>query len=175
MPLRRQPHSRMTAQLVAVALCTVIWTAAAAQAPATATNTKVVGTQPELADGAQAMRSGDWQRGIELTQIGLAATVSVTDRAAGLANLCAAHAALKQFEQGLAFCDQSIAIDDGNWQAWQNRAACHLGLGKIDESLQDLQRGLAINPDADSLQKTLAIARDREKRQQERLRQLVES
>ena len=163
-------------RLIAASLCGLISAAATAQqAPPPATSSHVIGTQPQLADGAQAMRLGDWQRGIELTQIGLAATVSTADRAKGLANLCAAHAALEQFEKALGFCNESIAIDDGNWQTWQNRAACHLGLGKIDESLQDLQRGLAINPDSDALQKTLAIARDREKRQQERLRQLVES
>ena len=34
---------------------------------------------------------------------------------------------------------------------------------------------IALNPDSDALQKTLTIARDREKLQQERLRHLVES
>jgi hypothetical protein len=48
-------------------------------------------------------------------------------------------------------------------------------LGKIEESLRDIQRGLQLNPDSDSLQKTLAIARDHEKRQQERMRHLLES
>ena len=64
---------------------------------------------------------------------------------------------------------------DDNWRTWQNRAAANLGLGKIEESLRDIQRGLQINPDSDSLQKTLAIARDHEKLQQERMRHLLES
>lgn len=135
----------------------------------------VLGANPQLSEGAQAMLAGDWQRGIELTHLGLNATVSLSDRAAALANLCAAHAALKQYHEALGFCDQSLAIDEDNWEAWQNRAACHLGLNKIEESLRDLQRGLALNPDSDALQKTLTIARDREKLQQERLRHLVES
>ncbi|HKE96927.1 MAG TPA: tetratricopeptide repeat protein [Povalibacter sp.] len=142
--------------------------------PAQDTNT-VLGANPQLSDGTQAMQNGDWQRGIELTLRGLAETVSASDRAVGLANLCAAHAALQQFQKALEFCDQSIAIDDSNWRAWQNRAACHLGLGNIEESLRDLQRGLSINPDSDALQKTLAIAREREKLQQERMQQLIES
>jgi len=140
-----------------------------------ADSNSVLGANPQLADGTQAMLNGDWQRGIDLILLGLADTVSVSDRAVGLANLCAAHAALKQCQKGLEFCDQSLAVQDNNWRTWQNRAACHLGLGNIEESLQDLQRGLALNPDADALQKTLAIAREREKEQRERLQQLIES
>lgn len=139
------------------------------------TSSTVLGTNPQLADGAAAMASGDWQRGIELTQQGIMAAVSREDRAAGLANLCAGYAALKQFQKALDYCDQSLAVQDGNWRAWQNRAACHLGLGKVDESLRDVQRGLQLNPDSDALQKTLAIARDYEKRQQERMQHLLES
>jgi len=163
-------------RVVPVLLATGLFCAPVAAEPDTnLVNSKVIGVDPMLAEGAAAMQRGDWQRGIELTQAGLSAAISTNDRAAALANLCAAHASLKQFEQALALCDQSIALQDSRWQTWQNRAACHLGVGKIDEALQDLQRGLALNPDADSLQKTLTILRDREKLQQERLQNLVES
>jgi tetratricopeptide (TPR) repeat protein len=139
------------------------------------TNEMVLGANPELADGAVAMMQQEWQRGIDLTRAGLASAVSVNDRAAGLANLCAAHAALKRFEEALGYCDQSLALSDGNWRTWQNRAACHLALGNVDQALRDLQRGLSINPEADALQKTLAIAREQEKQQHDRLQQLIES
>lgn len=134
-----------------------------------------IGANAMLSEGAAALVSGDWQRGIDLTRTGLSQAVSQEDRAAGLANMCAGHAALRQFDKGLEYCNQSLAIAAGNWRAWQNRAACHLGLGKIEESLRDLQRGLEINPDSDTLQKTLAIAREYEKQQQERLQHLLES
>ena len=107
--------------------------------------------------------------------MGLTFAISQQDRASGLANLCAGFAALKQYQRALEHCDQSISIASDNWRTWQNRAAAHLGLGKIEESLQDIQRGLQFNPDSDSLQKTLAIARDHEKLQQERMRHLLES
>lgn len=135
----------------------------------------VIGTNVLLADGTAALMGGDWQRGIELTQLGLAGTLSRDDRAAGLGNLCAGYAALKQFGKALDFCDQSLAIVADNWKTWQNRAACHLGLGKIEESMQDIQRGLQLNPHSDALQKTLAIARDYEKLQQESMQHLLES
>lgn len=135
----------------------------------------VIGTNILLADGAAALMSGDWQRGIDLTHLGLAGTISREDQAAGLGNLCAGYAELKQFAKALEFCDQSIQVMENNWRTWQNRAACHLGLGKVEDALQDIQRGLQLNPDSDTLKKTLSIARDHEKLQQERMQHLLES
>ncbi|MFL6618753.1 MAG: tetratricopeptide repeat protein [Povalibacter sp.] len=151
------------------------WSISHVAAAEEVTGQTVIGADPQLADGANAMMQREWQRGIELTQSGLNSAVSVNDRAAALANLCAAHAALKKFEKALAYCDQSLALSDSNWRTWQNRAACHLALGSVDMALKDLERGLALNPDSDALQKTLAIAREQEKQQHERLQQLIES
>ena len=147
---------------------------ASAEPPAASANT-VIGPNVMLADGAEALMRGDWQRGVQLTQMGLTFAVSQQDRASALANLCAGFAGLKQFQRALEHCDQSIALVSDNWRTWQNRAAANLGLGKIEESLRDIQRGLQLNPDSDPLQKTLAIARGHEKRQQERMRHLLES
>ena len=107
--------------------------------------------------------------------MGLTFATSQQDRASGLANLCAGFAALKQYQRALDHCNKSIELDGENWRTWQNRAAANLGLGKVEDCLRDIQRGLQINPDSDSLQKTLAIARDHEKLQQERMRHLLES
>jgi len=149
------------------------WTVAA-ETPAASSNT-VIGPNVMLADGAEALMRGDWQRGIQLTQMGLTFAVTQQDRASALANLCAGFAALKQYQRALEHCDKSIELVSDNWRTWQNRAAANLGLGKIEESLRDIQRGLQLNPDSDSLQKTLAIARGQEKLQQERMRHLLES
>jgi tetratricopeptide (TPR) repeat protein len=143
--------------------------------PDIANSSTVIGPNAMLSDGANALLAGEWERGVQLTQMGLATATSREDRAAGLANLCAGFTALKQYKRALEYCDQSLAILDGNWRTWQNRAAANIGLGKIEDSMRDIQRGLQINPDADALQKTLAIARDYEKLQQERMQHLVES
>lgn len=140
-----------------------------------AMSSTVIGSNILLAEGANALSAGDWQRGVQLTELGLAAVVSRNDRAVGLANLCAGYAGMKQFAKALALCNESIELDNGNWRTWQNRAACHLGLGKVEESLRDVQRGLDLNPDAESLQQTLAIIRQHERAQQDRLQQLLES
>jgi tetratricopeptide (TPR) repeat protein len=147
---------------------------ASGETPAASSNT-VIGPNTMLADGAEALMRGDWQRGVQLTQMGLTFAISQQDRASALANLCAGFAGLKQYQRALEHCDQSIALVSDNWRTWQNRAAANLGLGRIEESLRDIQRGLQLNPDSDSLQKTLAIARGQEKLQQERMRHLLES
>lgn len=135
----------------------------------------VIGANAMLSDGATAMMNGDWERGIQLTQLGLSTTVAPEDKAAALANLCAGFTALKKYQRALEHCDQSLAISANNWRTWQNRAAANLGLGRIEESLRDVQRGLQLNPDSTDLQKTLAIARGHEKLQQERMQHLLES
>jgi tetratricopeptide (TPR) repeat protein len=135
----------------------------------------VLGANAMLSEGAAALMREDWKRGIELTQLGLTTVLSADDRAAALANLCAGFAALKDYKTALGYCDQSVAIIDSNWRTWQNRAAANLGLGNFEEALRDIQRGLQLNPDSDSLQKTLAIARDYEKLHRERMQHLLES
>jgi tetratricopeptide (TPR) repeat protein len=161
-----------------VILCAAIAAALPSMAPAetpSASSSTVIGPNVMLSDGAEALMRGEWQRGIQLTQMGLTFAISHEDRASALANLCAGFAGLKQYQRALEHCDKSLEIVKDNWRTWQNRAAANLGLGKIEDSLRDIQRGLQINPDSDSLQKTLAIARDHEKRQQERMRHLLES
>ncbi len=172
-----QPHSALilSAALVLLAAAAALPSIASAESTAAANSNTVIGPNVMLTDGAEALMRGDWQRGIQLTQMGMTFAISQQDRASALANLCAGFVALKLYQRALEHCDQSIALVNDNWRTWQNRAAAHLGLGKIEESLHDIQRGLQLNPDSDSLQKTLAIARDQEKLQQERMRHLLES
>jgi tetratricopeptide (TPR) repeat protein len=163
-----------TALLAAMA-CTLVLRAAQAEPPPAASSNTVLGPNAMLADGALALMNGQWEKGIQLTLMGLSGVASNDDRAAGYANLCAGYVAIKKYDRALQNCDQSLAIVAGNWRAWQNRAAANLALGRIDESMRDIQQGLAINPDSQELQKTLAIARGRERLQQEQLDNLLES
>jgi tetratricopeptide (TPR) repeat protein len=166
--------TRILSALVLSALAAALPSQARAETPGASSNT-VIGPNVMLADGAEALLRGDWARGVQLTQMGLTFAVSQQDRASALANLCAGFVALKQYKRALEHCDQSIALSADNWRTWQNRAAANLALGKIEESMSDIQRGLQLNPDSDALQKTLAIVRDHEKAQQERMRHLLES
>jgi tetratricopeptide (TPR) repeat protein len=148
---------------------------ARAEPPPQATSSTVLGPNAMLADGALALQNGQWEKGVQLTLLGLGTTASHEDRAAGLGNLCAGYVALKKYERALESCDQSLAITAKNWRTWQNRAAANLALGRTEEAMRDIERGLAINPESPELQKTLAIARGREQLQQERMGDLLES
>ena len=159
--------------LAALASAFVLLQDALAEAPPGSST--VLGRNALLADGSLALANRQWEKGIHLTSMGLKEPVSNEDRAAGHANLCAAYIALEQYTRALENCDQSIAITQTNWRAWQNRAAAKLKLGRIEDSMRDIERGLAINPKAPALQETLAIARELEKLQRQQLRALVES
>jgi len=166
---------RILALLLAAMACAIASHPAHAEPPPAASSNTVFGPNAMLADGALALMNGQWEKGIQLTSMGLSGTASNEDRAAGYANLCAGYIAMKKYERALQNCDLSLAIAADNWRAWQNRAAANLALGKIEDSMRDIQQGLAINPDSSELQKTLAIVRGRERRQQEQMDHLLES
>src|ERR1044072_6838710 len=86
---------------------------AAAETPAASSNT-VIGPNVMLADGVAALMRGDWERGVQLTQMGLTFAVSQQDRASALANLCAGFPALKNYQRALEECDQSIGLVSGH-------------------------------------------------------------
>jgi tetratricopeptide (TPR) repeat protein len=166
---------RAASALLAGMACALAGLNAWEEPPPQASSSTVLGPNAMLADGALALMNGQWEKGIQLTLLGLGATASNEDRAAGYANLCAGYIALKKYERALENCDRSLAISANNWRAWQNRAAANLSLSRIEESMHDIGRGLAINPESPELQKTLAIARSREKLKQERMDHLLES
>ena len=101
---------------------------ASAETPAASSNT-VIGPNVMLADGADALMRGDWERGVQLTQMGLTFAVSQQDRASALANLCAGFAALKQYQRALVTLRQSIALVSDNWRTLRARGRGQ-GLGR---------------------------------------------
>ena len=75
-----------------------------------------------LAAGAEAIRAGQYDDGIRLTKLGLERPASPRDRAAGLSNLCAAHAAKSEPDVAITYCTESLTINEANWRAYSNRA-----------------------------------------------------
>jgi tetratricopeptide (TPR) repeat protein len=75
-----------------------------------------------LAAGAEAMRLKEYDEGIRLTKLGLERPTSPRDRAAALSNLCAAHAAKKEPDIAIGYCNESIGLNQANWHAYSNRA-----------------------------------------------------
>ena len=109
----------------------------------------VIGASPYLSAGADAIRAGDFDEGIRLTTIGLQRQArTLRDRAAGLANLCAAHVAKGEPDEAIPYCDAAIEIYDGNWRSFSNRSHAYLLQGMLEEAARDNAAAAALSPNA---------------------------
>jgi tetratricopeptide (TPR) repeat protein len=116
---------------------------------AAASSRTVLGVSNEyLAAGAEAIRAKQYDDGIRLTKLGLERPTPPHDRAAGLSNLCAAHAAKGEADLAIEACTKSLEIDDGNWRAYNNRSYAFYLKGRYAEANTDLVKALEINPNA---------------------------
>jgi len=138
-----------------ILLVSVLVLAAAVAAPAGAeggdasgSRTVIGGGNQELAAGAAALRAGRYDEGIELTLAGLARAARAVDRAAGLANLCAAYAAKRDAPRAIERCTESIALYPSNWRAYSNRAYAFVLAGRIADARRDLETAVELAPDA---------------------------
>jgi len=105
-----------------------------------------------LAAGADAIRVGRYDEGIQLTLLGLERRdTSDRNRAAGLSNLCAAFAAKNSPDEAITYCTLSLEISEFNWQAWSNRSYAYWLKAMYDEAADDLNRAMAINDRARAL------------------------
>ncbi len=118
----------------------------------------VVGTNVYLSEGAQAIRMGNYDEGIRLTELGLKTSHhSTKDRAAALCNLCAAHTALRELDVAIELCTESLALNSRNWRTYSNRAAAYTIKGLYAEAVFDLDAAEAINPNGRALRKLRGI------------------
>lgn len=113
----------------------------------------------QLASGSRALEAGRYEEGIRLSLAGLDGPASLGDQAAGHANICAGYAALKRWEEALPHCNRSLALDRGNWRAFNNRAAVYVGLKLFDLAMTDVKSGLELAPDSRTLQKSLEVVK----------------
>lgn len=103
----------------------------------------------DLAAGAVAIQSGDYDTGIERTLKGLEdETLRPHERSAGLSNLCGAYAAKQLPESAIRYCTESLAYDDHNWRAYNNRSYAYWIMGRYPEAQADLEAATALNPNA---------------------------
>jgi len=108
-------------------------------------------TNPNLADGAQALRLGKAEEGVRLTRLGLSVAHGQRERQAALANLCAGYVLLEQYDTAITYCDTALAENERNWRAYSNRALAYVKLKRFDEAEADIVRGQELQPNAWSL------------------------
>lgn len=133
---------------LAVALAATALADAAESGVASGSRTVIDGGNRQLAAGAALLRAGRYDEGIELTRAGLAAAERAIDRAAGLANLCAAYAAKRDAQRAIEHCTESIALHSANWRAYSNRAFAFVLAGRFADAQRDLEAAAAIAPAA---------------------------
>ena len=107
-----------------------------------------------LAEGADALTGGDAERGVALTEKGLAIAQGAFEEKAALSNLCAGYMMLGKLQKALDACDRVVAIDPDFWRAYNNRALVLIELGRFEESEADIARGQALRPTSKKLKLT---------------------
>ncbi len=101
-----------------------------------------------LAAGAEAIRAGQYDDGIRLTNIGLGQSPRPQEKAAGLSNLCAAHAAKGEPDLAIKFCTESISINENSWRPYSNRSYAFMLKGMYREAQEDLKVAASLSPEA---------------------------
>ena len=118
-------------------------------------------TNIELSRGAEALRAGDAETGLNLTLAGLKHTTSRNERVTGLSNACAAYILLQKYETALEYCNEAVATDDRYWRARANRALIAVLQGRYAPAEEDLDRAEAVAPDAGSVRAVRGLLRDK--------------
>jgi len=135
-----------------------------AQAPAdrsAAVPKTVIGPENAyLADGAAALKAGDAEDGVRLTERGLMSATSRRDRVAGYSNLCAGLAMLQRYDEALQACNRALELDDGHWRSYSNRALVHLKQERYPEAERDISTGEQLNPNSRTLKTLRVMYRD---------------
>lgn len=104
----------------------------------------------DLADGATALRAGNAEDGVRLTQRGLKSAANDRERVAGYSNLCAGLIMLERFDDALDACNRALEINDGHWRGYSNRALAYVKLERFTEAQRDIATSESINPNARS-------------------------
>jgi len=132
--------------------------ATAADAPTPSHSATIIGpANPLLTAGTEALEMRRYEEGVRLTLAGLEQPNTARDQAAGHSNVCAGYAALKRWEEALLHCNKALELDRSNWRTFNNRAAVFVGLKQFDLAMTDVNAGLALAPQAATLQKSREV------------------
>jgi tetratricopeptide (TPR) repeat protein len=114
-------------------------------------------TNPLLTEGSEALEAGRFEEGVRLTLAGLNQPTSTRDLAAAHSNICAGYVALKRWKDALAHCNHSLELDRTNWRTYNNRAAVFVGLKMFELAMTDVNAGLELAPNSNTLLKSREV------------------
>jgi tetratricopeptide (TPR) repeat protein len=162
---------RLSAMAAGSGLSLLLGTAAAFALEGAQSATILGPTNALLADGSAALEAGRVEEGIRLTLEGLKIPSSNHDLAAGHSNICAGYASLKRWDDALSHCNRALELDRGNWRTYNNRAAVFTGKRLYELAVADINAGLELAPNSQTLKTSREIIehnkrvhRDRQRR-----------
>lgn len=147
----------MSIRLRAFSACLAgaLWCLPQAAAAENTASQSVFGADPNLSEGALALRLGDYEEGIRLTLKGLRSPAgsahSIRTRSSAHNNLCAGYTMARKYREALRHCGEALRLKKNNWQAHSNRAVIHALTGNFRKAAEDIEKGKRINPDAKRL------------------------
>lgn len=119
------------------------------------TNKTVIGpTNVLVADGVAALQGGDAETALPLLLKGLQQVSGDRNFVITLSNICAAYVVLEQYSNAVTYCNKALKMRPEFWRAMNNRALAHLGAGRYSMARADIDAGLALSPNARSLNKS---------------------
>lgn len=113
-----------------------------------------------LHEGATALRAGEAERGIELTQRGLKFAANRREEIIAHANLCAGFLLVKQLDSALEHCNWVIEHNPNHWRTYNNRAIVYLRLERYEESEADIRKGQQLRPHSEKLKEVKGMYLD---------------
>lgn len=114
----------------------------------------------ELAQGADALLSGDAEEGVELTEVGLRHAVGNKEFLIGTSNLCAGYILQQRYVEALEECNRALAENEHYWRARTNRALIYALQGRYPEAIEDLEIVEGIAPQARTVRGVRALLED---------------
>ena len=114
----------------------------------------------DLAAGAELLKAGEAEKGLERTLEGLKHAASVRERVAGNSNACAGYVMLDQPENALPYCDEALEIRERHWRARVNRAHAYLKLARFSDADADLTVAEDVAPGSRSVKLVRAMYLD---------------
>lgn len=117
-------------------------------------------SNPELAEGARKLQSGEADEGIRLTLEGLRRAASRRERLVGLSNLCAGYLLTGNLDEALQYCSRTLEEHETYWRAYSNRALVYIKLGRLEEAELDLLMAEDLAPNSRKVKIVRSMYRD---------------
>ncbi len=148
----------LTIALLATSVC---WGQGADRINRAQNPTTIIGPRNlPLYDGAQELLSGNNAEGVRLTHEGLRIAHGRREEEAALSNLCAGYIKLELYDNALKYCELLLARNDRNWRGYNNRAVIFIMTKQWDKAEQDLLKGEALHPGANTMKVARAMYMD---------------